>query len=168
MIVAKIRPCPRCGHDNHQYAYMCINCKDSLVNVQPQDKRDNNSFPAKEKKDNDRNNQSRALKPTDVLTTRTACLELFGPSDFRFPVKDGDVAGRGGIVDLGPLPNSNYISREHVRFVFQAGAWYMEVLAKTNKTYVNGKEVAPDISHKLADGDRVTLANTSFIFKEDW
>ncbi len=166
MIVAMIRRCPRCGHGNHQYAYMCHNCKDSVVNVQPEEE-NGEAFPASTDNGNtDGINQARVLKPTDLLADRSACLEYDGAPDFKFSVKNGDVAGRGGMVDLGLLPNSNFISREHVRFVWLTGAWYLETLAKTNKTYINGKEIAPGSSHRLVDGDRVTLANTGFIFKE--
>ncbi len=170
-MIKKIRRCPRCGLAHEEYAIYCSNkeCKCSLMNVIPDEMTDLNNIPcepAKAEETGTNKKPSNVVSPTEVLGFTEALLEYSGPPIFTFQVKNGAVAGRAGSIDLTPLKESNYISGEHARFHLEKNRWFVENMSETNKTCVNGKEVILGSRHLLNNGDYITMANTTFIFKE--
>ena len=170
-MIKKIRKCPRCGLAHEEYATYCSNkeCKCSLMNVIPEEGTDLSNMPSepvKVEETGDYKKPSSVVSPTAALGFAEAVLEYSGPPIFTFLIKNGAVAGRAGSIDLTPLKESNYISGEHVRFHLENSKWYIENMSKTNKTCVNGKEVILGSRHLLNNGDYITMANTTFIFKE--
>ena len=163
----KVKVCPGCGTLNEQYAYMCSNknCKCSLMNVAEEESPvsfANKVVPEEESSNLD---EKTFVSPTEALNNVKAYLEHNGPPVSNFGICSGDIAGRAGSIDLSPLKNSNFISGEHVQFFFSEGKWYIKNLSKTNKTLVNGEEVALECKKELTDGDHITMANTYFFFR---
>jgi pSer/pThr/pTyr-binding forkhead associated (FHA) protein len=83
----------------------------------------------------------------------------------KYEVLDGSVIGRTGSINVSMLPRADVISREHCRFHGNAGRCTMEVLKPVNGTYLNNQPLPPGAVVPLSDGDRVTLANTTFVFR---
>lgn len=168
----KIKKCPNCGHVNNEFAFICPECRYSLMHVEAE----NSSSVSAEKINNTPENHpdqveeekksesQKSFSPkTDLLNQPDAFLEFPGPPAISFRVNPGDIAGRDGTIDLSPIENSNFISREHARFNYKQGKWYVENLSQTNKTFVNHDPVKPGDEHVLNDGDHIVLANTRLI-----
>lgn len=171
----KVKKCPNCEHVNNEFAFICPECRYSLMHVEAEDSSSvsgekNSAAPVKEQPDQKKEEKkSESQKPrsplTDVLNQSEAFLEYPGPPAISFRVNPGDIAGRDGTIDLSQLENSNFISREHARIIFKEGSWHIENLAQTNKTFVNHVQVQPGEEHILSDGDQLILANVRLIFQ---
>jgi len=169
----KVKKCPNCNHINNEFAFICPECRYSLMHVEAEEDNlvsdeDQCEVPEKERPGKVRKEGKKAIrklssKPTDVMNYVELFLESAVPPAIAFQVKPGDIAGRDGTIDLSQLENSNFISREHARFNFKGGNWYIENLSQTNKTFVNQIQVQPEEEHILNDGDHIILANTRLI-----
>jgi len=98
-----------------------------------------------------------------------AQLECLSQPEFIFQLEskeDGSIVGRQGDINITCLDNSSYISRKHVRFFYHEGRWLVEPLSQLNPTYINGIEIPEGNPLTIHDGDKVTLANTPFLFRE--
>jgi two-component system cell cycle response regulator len=74
------------------------------------------------------------------------------------PLKETTVIGRGGEADVRLLDTR--MSRQHCRFIVEAGVTFVEDLGSSNGTYVNGSRVA---RHKLIDGDKIQVGETTIL-----
>lgn len=164
--------CPRCGALNKANAFFCADCKESLIMISFGD-------PKKQqvKTDPEQSGGNVAI-PTEAAEISPQSshpklslvqLECLSQPEFVFQLqnkKDGSVVGRQGDVDITPLNNSISISRKHARFFYQEGQWLLEHLSQSSHTYVNGIKVPAGCPQVVRDGDKITLANTSFLFRE--
>ena len=76
--------------------------------------------------------------------------------------KDVTVIGRSAQADLS-IPTDNNCSRRHCQVRKWAGKFVVEDLDSHNGTFVNGARVAKE--HPLADGDLISLGDTTVVFK---
>jgi len=137
-----------CGASNNAYAFICIACGASLMYI-----------PAEEPSINFGINE-------ECNKTPLARLECLSQPEFVFQLQDGFIIGRQGEADISPLEKSIYISGKHARFTYREGRWLIEHLSGTNATYVNGVKVITGNLQEIHDEDKITLANTSFLFRE--
>ena len=74
----------------------------------------------------------------------------------------------GMLTTIGRTPDnqivipSREVSRKHAEVVLGQGGYVLRDLGSPNGTYVNGKKIT---EHALQEGDRVTLAGVTFVFK---
>ena len=59
---------------------------------------------------------------------------------------------------------NNAVSRTHARIRRVGGRWYISDLNSTNKTYLNGSEICPNVDIELFSNTKITFANEEFIF----
>ena len=93
---------------------------------------------------------------------------VFGPGSIvgRFDPDSGPVD-----VDLGPLPESSYVSRHHVEFRYDGGnnSWFVKDLGSRNGTFwrAGGQGAFARLSGEqaLQTGDEIALGNARFEFK---
>lgn len=117
--------------------------------------------------------------PVSLVTTATpATLTLVragAPTSEAFNVGENVIIGRfdadtGPVdVDLGPLPESMYISRQHAQIRRdQEGKWMLRDLGSSNGTFVrspeSGKFEKIAEEREIRDGDEIALGNARFIF----
>ena len=57
------------------------------------------------------------------------------------------------------------VSRRHARIIAQDGGYYLEDLKSRNRTYLNDEPVE-DGQQRLRDGDRVTVCDVVFVFRQ--
>ncbi len=60
--------------------------------------------------------------------------------------------------------DNSAISRCHALIKFVNGKWFINDLNSTNKTYINDRQIYPNMDIELFDGMSIKLANESFIF----
>lgn len=88
-------------------------------------------------------------------------LALVGKGSRTWPLaKDVIVLGRGDLADVGVSDVS--VSRRHAEIRREGDEWVLLDLGSTNGTEVNGRRVN---RHRLSAGDRITLGETSFLFR---
>ncbi|RME74955.1 MAG: FHA domain-containing protein [Chloroflexi bacterium] len=69
-------------------------------------------------------------------------------------------------IDLGPYGGSKAgVSRRHARLLFQDGQWFLEDLASTNGTFLNGIKIAPHQLVVFKDGDRIRCGQVELQLK---
>ncbi|HRF60673.1 MAG TPA: FHA domain-containing protein [Fimbriimonadaceae bacterium] len=71
-------------------------------------------------------------------------------------------------VDLGMLPEGQYVSRKHARFDLVEGVWVLRDLGSSNGTFVliPGQDFTRiEADHKLSDGDEIAFGNARFVFR---
>jgi pSer/pThr/pTyr-binding forkhead associated (FHA) protein len=78
-------------------------------------------------------------------------------------MKDVTVIGRSAQTDV-PLADDN-ASRRHCQVRKWAGKFMVEDLQSHNGTFVNGAKVVKE--HALADGDLISVGDTTIVFKAD-
>ena len=104
--------------------------------------------------------------------TRLVVKRNGAETDESFPIFSPATIGRfdptvGPIdVDLGPLPEGQYVSRKHARLTQEDGTWTVTDLGSSNGTFVlrNGDFERAE-SAELADGDEFALGNARFVLK---
>lgn len=84
-------------------------------------------------------------------------------SNFVITPASGDVLGR----TIGPHSNIlgqfPVISSRHGKVELLGDEWYFTDLHSSNRSYLNGNVITPDVPVKLSDGDKLVLANIPFI-----
>ena len=63
------------------------------------------------------------------------------------------------------VSNNPTVSRVHVHIVTRNGHFYIIDQNSTNRTFVNGIHVPPQVEYKLRDGDEIKLSNEFFDFR---
>jgi pSer/pThr/pTyr-binding forkhead associated (FHA) protein len=78
-----------------------------------------------------------------------------------FRLHEGDTSiGRAGTNDI--VLEDPTVSRQQAKIRLEGDEFYIYDLGATNPTRVNGRVIT---KQKLADGDRVEMGNTVFVFK---
>jgi pSer/pThr/pTyr-binding forkhead associated (FHA) protein len=69
-------------------------------------------------------------------------------------------------VDLGPLPESTYISRKHAEIRSEEGRWFLKDLGSSNGTFVMGDNDFERIDGEvpISDGAEIAFGNVRFVF----
>lgn len=60
------------------------------------------------------------------------------------------------------------VSRPHARLHRQNGAWEISDLKSSNGTYVNSERLQAEKSHRLTNGDTITLGGSKLLFRVGW
>lgn len=63
------------------------------------------------------------------------------------------------------VTNNQTVSRVHVHIISRNGVYYIVDQNSTNRTFVNGIHVPPQVEYKLRDGDEIKLSNEIFDFR---
>ncbi len=153
------RRCPRCDGVNPGNPFFCAECGESLMDFGVPGPQGDTAEPSGAS----RSQSARNTAPQRVVA-RLRCL---GQPEFIFEIRSGSIVGRQGDADVSPLDGSIFISRRHARFVLEDGLWHVEHIShKSRTTRVNGVGVPRCTRQVVRSGDRITLANTSFVFEE--
>lgn len=165
-MVTYAKICPRCGHENDEFADACEKDGEFLgmVPATPVSDEAAASEPQAEQESPAPSAPLREFgQPARVLyldVTETAeCHQ----------VRDGWVVGQAhptstADVQLEGATGINYVHRRHCRFECRDDAWYVTAIEQdgyTNPTFVNHRRLAPDETAPLRNGDRLSLSSVS-------
>jgi class 3 adenylate cyclase len=99
-----------------------------------------------------------SAKETDQsLSLQEGLLILASPDGRAIEVRDGDVVGRTA-VGREVLDIHEEISRRHVQFVRNEGAWFVIDLNSSNGTFLDGKRVPPGERVPLRNGQQIKIS----------
>jgi len=77
-------------------------------------------------------------------------------------IADGNILGRTNGPHAAMLGKFPVVSSTHAKVTRENGAWFITDLNSTNKTYVNGAKLEPNVPAKIKQNDVVILANVTF------
>ncbi len=133
-----VKYCPICGAENSRYSPFCESCGDADLSTVPLEaKRQDASF---------------------------CVLELCDNPEVSFTVSDGQVVGRTDKADvvLEGVPNLEYISGRHARFLKRGEEWFVQHVGETNYIEVNGCRYVDREEVAICDGASLVISMTPF------
>jgi len=77
-------------------------------------------------------------------------------------ITDGSILGRTNGPHAAMLGKFPVISSNHAKVTRNNNEWFITDLNSTNKTYVNGAKLEPNVPAKIKQDDVVMLANVTF------
>jgi hypothetical protein len=89
-----------------------------------------------------------------------AILKGSGTDGEMFRITDGCLIGRGSACDQRLTDRA--VSRQHARFRYAQGSWFLQDEGSTTGTFVNGERV---VARRLSPGDQIRFGNTTFTFQ---
>ena len=158
-----LRQCTKCG--SITLAKFCNECGGVVIDrklseseVQKQEPY-NEPAPVTEPS-NITNEQTQGSGGTVIVETKTELKIIH--SNFVITPSSGDILGRTTGPHSNLLGQFPVISSKHAKVELLGDEWFITDLHSSNKSYLNGNVITPDVPVKLSDGDNLVLANISF------
>jgi len=187
-----VKVCPRCGHENPEDAFNCSICNHSLI-MEPAVPASGQTSGLKEEplhpsptwkepgiqnapvvteKQAPPQEQTQHYPVTRRYPQSNFFLELPGTSR-QYEVNDGYILGQehptnNAQIQLSGIEGVNFIHRQHCRFEFSSGEWYVTPLPQadfTNPTTLNLQRLQTGQKYKIMNGDRLTLCRITFYIR---
>ena len=183
-----VKYCPACGDENLSIASFCEGCDFDLMNApavmrqaEPSDQETpsssaNGSSGIFQEATTDTQKQAITAPQDETATRRVAMapegvlrLELIADPQESFTVRAGQSVGRSARADvvLHGIPDLEYISRAHVRFLQRRKQWYVQYIAEGNSISVDGVESSDDSEVAIYDESIIKLSFTAFRVRLD-
>jgi len=99
---------------------------------------------------------------TVVVTLPVEKIFLCHPDGWNMEIVDGNILGRTNGPHSAALGKFPVISSNHAKVTRINNEWFITDLNSTNKTYVNGAKLEPNVPVKIKQNDVVMLANVTF------
>jgi len=103
-----------------------------------------------------------APSATVVVALPADTIFLFHPEGWNMELRNGDILGRTNGPHAVKLGKFQVISSTHAKVTRNNNEWFITDMKSTNKTYVNGVKLEPNIPAKIKQDDVVILANITF------
>lgn len=179
-----LKLCPRCRHPNPENAFVCEVCDEFIGDVQPQEAALSqdaaDSGPVEGEGEPSPSSPSHGETPSVTRqepATTLLYLEMPATGDsYRIGHDDQlgqqhpDSPAEVQIQYTLHCDNIRQIHRQHCRFEFESGRWWLIPLDQrqfgrsfTNSTRLNDKRLAPGQRYPLSTGDRLNLAGVDFL-----
>lgn len=107
-----------------------------------------------------------ASAATTIVTLPAENIFFCHPDGWNIQIANGDLLGRTNGPFAAQLGKYPVISSNHAKVTFANNEWFITDLKSTNKTYINGTKLEPDIPTKIKQNDVVVLANVTFTVRE--
>jgi hypothetical protein len=146
--------CDKCGFIGT--GKFCGSCGGSMSAIQPP-----NETPVAPAPSNEAPSVPSAAA-TVIVSLPAEKILLCHPEGWNMEIADGGILGRTNgpyATLLGKFP---VISSTHAKVTRENGAWFITDLNSTNKTYVNGAKLEPNVPITIKQDDVVILANVTF------
>ena len=176
-----LKYCPHCEAENAPSESFCESCGFDLLNVEVEGRRNSGvaRSVAAPVESGDQGDGAGAVAPvapatgsvdsapaggTAAANVAWCRLELIEDPAFGFRVAAGQVVGRSAEADvvLSGIPNLEYISRRHAKFLRRGDQWFVMYIAEGNYIKVDGEEYENDDEVALHEGSILTLSLSSF------
>ncbi|MCK5683696.1 FHA domain-containing protein [bacterium] len=150
--MAFVKICPTCRTSNESNEMMCKKCMGDISGIIPVDA-DKIIEEKKREPELLRENENEASSSTG----KKHFIVLLMKDKKKFLVRNGDVVGRKSIGQEF-FKDVKTVSRNHVKFVFEEGAWFVQDLNSTNETYLNDLKLNPGEKKKVSNQDKLNLS----------
>jgi len=99
---------------------------------------------------------------TVVVSLPSEKIYLYHLDGWNMEIADGNILGRTNGPHSAALGKFPVISSNHAKVTRTNNEWFITDLNSTNKTYVNGAKLEPNVPVKIKQNDVVMLANVTF------
>jgi len=154
--------CEKCGFIST--SKFCGKCSGTMTAIRPPDEIPSSSSASEPVKE-----APPAAPPSVPSSAATVIVSL--PSEkillchldgWNMEITDGNVLGRTNGPHAASLGKFPVISSNHAKVTKVNNEWFITDLNSTNKTYVNGVKLEPNVPVKIKQNDIVILANITF------
>jgi len=165
--------CDKCGVVG--ISKFCGKCGGSMSAIQPSDAQpsqpsppQSGETPAAPSQPNETpaapSSASSAAAPsaTVIISLPADTIFLCHPEGWNMEIKDGSILGRANGPHAAKLGKFQVISSTHAKVTRNSNEWFITDMNSTNKTYVNGVKLEPNVPVKIKQDDVVMLANVTF------
>jgi len=146
--------CDKCGFVGT--GKFCGICGGSMSAIQPPASSSTVSSPA-----------APSPKATVVVSLPAEKIFLCHLEGWNIEIANGDILGRTNGPHAAALGKFPVISSNHAKVTRVNNEWFITDLNSTNKTFVNGVKLEPNIPVKIKQNDVVILANVTFTVREE-
>ena len=172
-----VKICPQCGQHSPEHEGVCPHCGQFLGLVRPvlQERDPAPDLVVEQSRFGSGENGERftmRLVPAGAPEKVEPVLILESlEGDRIFRVLSGQTVGQAhptssAEVQMTGIPNLNYVSRQHCRFDFESGDWYVTCLPSAlNGLTLRGAELSTGGRALVRDGDRLEMANVPFLVR---
>ncbi len=174
-----LKICPYCQHENHPQESICVKCGEDIGAVRPMRKEappvptatvpgPESSLPPAQQPGV--SPPAAAPQPaTRRMAMPNAYLVCDAPGFPPFPILPNTTVGReirkAEDVDVTAVPNSDYISRQHVTFLLQGARWLVRPEHTTNGTWLNEELLPEGQPREIKSNDKLRLGMVTFTFR---
>jgi hypothetical protein len=99
---------------------------------------------------------------TRIISLPSEKILLCHLDGWNMEITDGNILGRTNGPHAAALGKFPVISSNHAKVTRANNEWFITDLNSTNKTYVNGVKLEPNVPVKINQNDVVILANITF------
>jgi hypothetical protein len=143
--------CDKCGFVGT--SKFCGNCGGFMSAIQLT--ADNKTPPA-----------SAVPRATVIASLPAEKISLCHLEGWKMEISDSDILGRANGPHTAHLGKFPVISSTHAKVTRENNAWFITDLNSTNKTYINGVKLEPNVPTRIKQDDVVILANVTFTVRE--
>ena len=157
-----LRQCTACG--TITLAKFCTECGGVVKNreiIEPQSSTKEQQSMSEEVKKREVPSVEPTVNSGTKIIQSTSELNIIHPN-FTLKINDADILGRTVGSHSSFLGKFPVISSRHAKVDLLGNEWYITDLNSSNKTYLNGCVLTPNVPAKLTDKDSLVLANISF------
>jgi len=155
--------CDKCGFVGT--GKFCGSCGGSMSAVQPQTVQSGGQLPSPPSPSSTPINKTPAASSpaaTVIVSLPTDKIFLCSTEGWNMEIANGNILGRTTGPHASALGKFPVISSTHAKVTLEKNEWFITDLNSTNKTYVNGVKLEPNIPVKIKQDDVVILANVTF------
>jgi hypothetical protein len=99
---------------------------------------------------------------TVIIQFPSEKISLCHPEGWKLEIVNNEILGRVNGPHAAQLGRYPVISSTHAKVTQDNNTWFITDLNSTNKTYVNGVKLEPNVPAKIKQDDIVVLANITF------
>ncbi|NUM74509.1 FHA domain-containing protein [candidate division KSB1 bacterium] len=178
-----VKICFTCRHENHPQESICGKCGEDIGSVRPIRKEVLPAEPAPSAttvvglepsvppaQQPGASHPAATPQPaTRRMAVPNAYLVCDAPGFPPFLILPNTTVGREvrktGDVDVTPVPNSDYVSRQHVTFLLQGSRWLVRPERTMNGTWLNEELLPEGQPREIKTNDKLRLGMVTFTFR---
>ncbi|MCG3156474.1 MAG: hypothetical protein DKINENOH_03098 [bacterium] len=178
-----VKICFKCNHENHPQESICVKCGEDIGAVRPIRKEAIAmetapgaaivDAPAPSPPPDQQPDTSHAAAVPQPATRRMAVPNAYlvcdAPGFPPFLILPNTTVGREvrktGDVDVTSVPNSDYVSRQHVTFLLQSSRWLVRPERTMNGTWLNEELLPEGQPREIKTNDKLRLGMVTFTFR---
>jgi hypothetical protein len=155
----QLRRCDKCGFIGT--GKFCGSCGGTMSAIQPPNETLNTPAPSNEVLA-DETAAAPSATATVIVSLPAEKISMCHLEGWNMEIADGDIIGRTNGPHAAMLGKFPVISSNHAKITRENGAWFITDLNSTNKTYVNGMKLEPNVPAAIKQDDVVVFANVTF------
>jgi len=152
--------CGKCG--GPMSAIQPPDASPSLSSAPPPDKETPPSVPPPAAPPSAPSPTAPSSAPTIIVSLPSEKILLCHLEGWNMEITDGNILGRTNGPHAASLGKFPVISSNHAKVTKANNEWFITDLNSTNKTFVNGVKLEPNVPVKIKQNDVVILANITF------